>query len=72
MPCNMCCHSISRDMCKQSLPVGGHDDLDIHSLVKPVHLCQQLHQNALHLPVSSRLAVSTLCRQAWNTELPSD
>ena len=31
-------------------PVGGHDDLHIHCLVKAVHLVQQLHQNALHFP----------------------
>ncbi len=36
--------------------VGGHDDLDIHSLVEAIHLVEELHQNSLHLPAAATLA----------------
>ena len=29
--------------------ICGHDDLDIHRLVKTIHLVEKLHKDALHL-----------------------
>mmetsp|Transcript_6056 Transcript_6056/g.18332 ORF Transcript_6056/g.18332 Transcript_6056/m.18332 type:complete len:476 (-) Transcript_6056:96-1523(-) len=42
-------------------PVGGHNHLDVHGLIEPVHLVQQLHQDSLDLPVCASLRVKP-CR----------
>ena len=42
--------------------VGRHDDLDVHCLVKAIHLVQQLHEDALHLPVFiAKVTIYSLC-----------
>lgn len=41
--------------------VGGHDDLDVGSLIEPIHLVEQLQQNSLHFSVGTSLGVESLC-----------
>mmetsp|Transcript_13011 Transcript_13011/g.21320 ORF Transcript_13011/g.21320 Transcript_13011/m.21320 type:complete len:381 (+) Transcript_13011:45-1187(+) len=40
-------------------PIRSHDNLDIGSLIEPIHLIQQLQQDTLHLTIGPSLGIET-------------